>query len=348
VNVTSAAGCGACAWAGGSGGGGGWPRDFGDARHSGQSALAGPSVAPVLAGAFYGRDSFQFATTPLIDAAGVIYLFQPSGNVLAIALTGVNATVGSANASVLWQASTCFPAFDGWSTGTSYMAVGSGSVFVMSGCGPQLVSFSAASGAQQWARGPVQGNVEASPAIDPGNKLWFAGREEWIHVVDPLTGNTAAGVTYGPNQGANYQNQGINSYSSLVGAPTSASGYNCARSSLTCWTRSTLAFDAVGNAYNGAYDNNFGGNGGLLSMNASGAYRWWAATGCSIASPSLSAAFDVVYGACAEGLRGMPDAFDGLMAVLAARLEREGGGSDQTNHQTATTHLWKAACETRD
>ena len=31
-----------------------------------------------------------------------------------------------------------------------------------------------------------------------------------------------------------------------------------------------------------------------------------------------------------------------------ARLEREGEGSDQTNHQTATTHLWKAACETRD
>jgi hypothetical protein len=55
-----------------------------------------------------------------------------------------------------------------------------------------------------------------------------------------------------------------------------------------------------------------------------------------------------LYGACAEGLRGMPDAFDGLMAVLAARLEREGEGSDQTNHQTATTHLWKAACETRD
>jgi hypothetical protein len=44
----------------------------------------------------------------------------------------------------------------------------------------------------------------------------------------------------------------------------------------------------------------------------------------------------------------MPDAFDGLMAVLAARLEREGEGSDQTNHQTATTHLWKAACVTFD
>jgi hypothetical protein len=59
-----------------------------------------------------------------------------------------------------------------------------------------------------------------------------------------------------------------------------------------------------------------------------------------------------LYGACAEGLRGMPDAFDGLMAVLAARLERhgerEGEGSDQTDHQTATTQLWKAACETRD
>ena len=45
-----------------------------------------------------------------------------------------------------------------------------------------------------------------------------------------------------------------------------------------------------------------------------------------------------IYGACAEGLQGAPDAFDGLMAILASRL------SAQRDRISPAAAVWKAAC----
>mmetsp|Transcript_52437 Transcript_52437/g.135872 ORF Transcript_52437/g.135872 Transcript_52437/m.135872 type:complete len:102 (+) Transcript_52437:804-1109(+) len=54
-----------------------------------------------------------------------------------------------------------------------------------------------------------------------------------------------------------------------------------------------------------------------------------------------------MYGACAEGLEHGPDAFDGLMSILAARLQAGSGCTRRASEcarESAVRALWKASC----
>jgi len=247
-----------------------------------------------------------------------VYVFTGApdgpGTVRALTLANVGAVAGAATATTKWTASVPFPAEGGWYTGTAYMAVGNGLVYADSMSGPSVSALSAATGALSFSVNLGGGNyVEGSPALSPsGGTLWTAGRNTPINVVNALTGATAVTSIY--------------AYS-IPGAPTYASGYNCALGDGACWPRSTLAFDAAGNVYMGSYDNNFGNNGGLLSMTPAGTYRWWRATGCSLSSPALSAAGDVVFAACNEAGNGKLLAMSAATGVVLWTYSWPGGGS---------------------